>query len=308
MKDSIGIVTINYFGKEATFELVESLLPLFKHFNLKIYIVNNSVTESLDVLFENVTNCEVLNLNYNSGFSGGCNYGIRKALSDGCKYILLINNDTIANDNFLEPMLDLFKKDENLGIVGNKVISAKENTIISNGGLLFKPLVLITNGLSMFHRFLERNRSSFFKNEIFGFQSGCCQLISSLVFNEGIFYDEDYFLYLEDVDFCYRVQQAGYKIKFASDSFIYHKLNYSTGTKSDLAYYYGTRNKIHFVKKHFDGSLMRFCFLVYYFLNRVVVSLSRPSKFLPIFSGYMHGIKNISGVNPNLINEDHRTA
>jgi hypothetical protein len=81
-------------------------------------------------------------------------------------------------------------------------------------------------------------------------------LIKREVFEKVGLFDEKYFLYTEDTDFCYRVQKAGFKIYITTASKIFHKVNKSTKTKlSTLPLYYNTRNRLYFSKKNFKHYL-----------------------------------------------------
>ena len=87
------------------------------------------------------------------------------------------------------------------------------------------------------------------KTESIDFATGCCMLIKSDVFKKIGFFDEDYFLTYEDVDFCLRAKDAGFKIDYIPSSIIYHKVAQSMGKRTETSLYYHMRNELLFRKK-----------------------------------------------------------
>ena len=91
-------------------------------------------------------------------------------------------------------------------------------------------------------------------NKYVTFVSGCCMLIKKEVFEKIGLFDENFFLYVEDADLCYRTTQAGYKIIVNHHSKILHKVSSSTKENlSLLPLYYVTRNRLYFAKKNFPN-------------------------------------------------------
>ena len=109
-------------------------------------------------------------------------------------------------------------------------------------------------------------------NRFVDFVSGCCMLVNKDVFNKVYNFDEKYFLYVEDVDFCKRVIDSGFNILVVPQSKIWHKVNASTSFNNpQIPLYYNTRNRLYFTKKFFP----RFIRLTY-----VYIFLTMALKFI----------------------------
>jgi GT2 family glycosyltransferase len=201
------------------------------------------------------------------GFSGGNNFGIEILLKQNADFILLLNNDTTVEPNFLEILVNKFESDNRTGIAAPQINYYDEpDKIWSAGGKISK---IRGSGFA----YSDKSERVFDKSDIsVGFVSGCCMLIKRDVFiNTGLF-DENYYLYNEDTDFCLRTLKAGYKIYVTPKSKIYHKVNSSTNRElSLLPLYYTTRNRLYFAKKNFPQIL--FLTAIYLFITMLLKSL-----------------------------------
>jgi GT2 family glycosyltransferase len=253
----VQIIILNWNGYSDTSELLDSLKQINTP-EIKIIVVdNNSFGNDVELLENNYKDfTRVLKSDSNLGFAGGNNFGIQKALESNPDYILLINNDTIVEPNFLSVLLNKFNADEKIGIVAPQINYYNEpKKIWSAGGKVsrirgsgFAVSNKMENEISQTDRFVD-------------FVSGCCMLIKKEVFQNVGLFDENYFLYLEDTDLCYRVNKAVYKIVVTPKSKIFHKVNKSTQKNySTLPLYYTTRNRLYFAKKNFSETFI-FTFL-----------------------------------------------
>ncbi|MGQ9847605.1 MAG: glycosyltransferase family 2 protein [Bacteroidales bacterium] len=253
-KFNISIIIVNWNGTEDTIECINSLKNVsYENLNL-IVVDNNSDEDQKKRLIEFVNNTDItLILNKdNSGFAGGNNIGIRKALENQSDYILLLNNDTTVDKDFLLPLLKIFESESNCGIV-SPIINyySKPDKVWSAGGKISK---IRGSGFAITN-IKSQNLSE--KIREVSFVSGCCMLIKSEIFHKIGLFDEDFFLYVEDADFCVRTKKEGYRIFVANTSTIYHKVSNSTSiVNSPLPLYYMTRNRLYLVKKHFPKYLI----------------------------------------------------
>lgn len=91
---------------------------------------------------------------------------------------------------------------------------------------------------------------------------GPCELVKADVFKKIGYFDENYFAYWEDVDFCLRAKKAGFKICYFPGAKVWHKLGGSSRGASDSVYYYMARNRIWFMKKN-ASKFKYLCFMAY---------------------------------------------
>jgi GT2 family glycosyltransferase len=245
----INIVILNWNGYDDTYQLLESLLKI-TYPNYKIIVVdNNSVSDEAERLRKNfMDKVHTIQCEKNLGFSGGNNIGIKYSLEEKADFILLLNNDTTVEVNFLEPLVNKFYSSKQIGITAPQINYFSEPGIIWSAGGKISRIRSSGFAKSNFNEtiFDKRDKSV-------SFVSGCCMLIKSEVINKTGLFDENYFLYNEDTDFCLRTIRVGYDIFIIPKSKIYHKVNSSTEKNlSHLPLYYTTRNRLYLAKKFFS--------------------------------------------------------
>ncbi len=244
----ITIVTLNWNGYEDTLELLESLKKIsYQNFDV-VLVDNGSEGDDVEKLESNYGGfVKVLRNKSNLGFAGGNNEGIKIALQNNADYVLLINNDTVVEPDILHNLIQKFNTDERIGIVAPKInFYAEPQKIWSAGGKISK---LRGSAISFS---VKRGKNTSLKDELVDFVSGCCMLIKRNLFSEIGYFDEKYFLYMEDADYCWRAADAGFKIVCVPQCTILHKVNSSSSDKyQNLPLYYMTRNRLYFAKKLF---------------------------------------------------------
>lgn len=250
MNPKISIIIINWNGIKDTIECISSLTNL-EYSNYEIIVVDNNSEEndknSLIILAKENPRLKLIFNSENLGFAGGNNVGIVDAIKNRANYILLLNNDTVVEKDFLLPLLRVFEQYPSTGIVAPKINYYDHPDIIwSAGGNISK---IKGSGFALSN--INERKICNLEKEV-TFVSGCCMLIKKDVFDRVGLLDENYFLYLEDTDFCFRTIKAGYKIFVSYKSKIYHKVSRSTHNYlKPLPLYYVTRNRMYFVKKNF---------------------------------------------------------
>ena len=117
----VTIILLNWNGKEDTIECLESL----KHItypNYEILLVDNGSTDgSVECFRERYPGMEIIENGENLGFAEGNNVGIRRAMDEGADYVLLLNNDTVVDPEFLGELVKVGESDPKIGIVGPKI-------------------------------------------------------------------------------------------------------------------------------------------------------------------------------------------
>ncbi|MBK8943744.1 MAG: glycosyltransferase family 2 protein [Ignavibacteriae bacterium] len=250
MNPKICIIIINWNGLKDTSECLESLKKVdYKNF-VVIIVDNNSFGNDVEIIKKEFGDFvkEIIVSKVNLGFSGGNNLGIKYALENGADFILLLNNDTIVEPDFLTILLDTFNKCKNAGVSAPQInYYNNKNIVWSVGGQISK---IRGSGFA----YSDENENQIEKKirEV-NFASGCCLLIRKEVFEKIGMLDEKFFLYVEDTDFCFRTIKAGFKIIINPNSKIYHKVGNSTSINlKQIPLYYETRNRLYFAKKNFN--------------------------------------------------------
>lgn len=245
----VAIILVNYNGANDTIECIKSL-SYIKDSEYEIVVVDNCSTdnsvEELKKIQENSL-FTLLEAGCNNGFSAGNNIGIKYA--NNADYFLLLNNDTVVEPDFLKKLLDEFNRNPKCGATISKILYYSNPDVIWYAGGDFNK----KTARSEHWKFNVKDDMTEINSQKVSFASGCCMCVSKKVIDEIGLLDEDFFLYEEDADFCYRIDEAGYEIFYVPESIIYHKVSASTGQGSPMSQFYTVRNKYTLIRKHFTG-------------------------------------------------------
>ncbi len=183
--------------------------------------------------------------NENYGFAEGNNIGIDYALEHlETDYILLLNNDTVVDKDFLNELILFSNKYDEIGIVGPTVFRYDDPKLITYIG----GHVDICHSKIIYLHLDETKNCESVPEEI-DYISGCSLLIKREVIKHIGLLDPDYFLYYEDIDWCLRAKKEGYKLFYVPKAKIWHKVSASVDNSS-TSLYYGTRNQFLLMKKN----------------------------------------------------------
>lgn len=229
--------------------------------NYRIIIVDNgSDSNEIESILLEFPNVEIIRSKENLGFSGGNNLGIVYSIELGADYIALLNNDTTVQSDFLTRLVKLSNSDKKVGIAVPKInYYSDPNRIWYAGGFISK---FRGSGYTIGE---GKTSEKYTKNRYVSFATGCCLLIKAKAIKKIGLMDPNYFLYLEDVDYCMRTLLTGYKILFVGQSSINHKVSISSTKYNILSpLYYVTRNRLYFVKKFYHN---------YYWIPFIIITL-----------------------------------
>lgn len=266
----VFIIVLNWNGEHHLPECLGSLSKI-DYSNYKIVLVDNASQDgSIPFVRSNYPHVFIIQNKRNLGYAEGNNVGIRYALSCGADYVVLLNNDTRVEPNFLSPLIKRGEEKKDIGVLGGRVL------------MFFDPLIVNSTGVNL-------NRFAYGWDRDFGEDTrmlhreggevlavtGSLMAIKREVFEKIGLFDHKFFAYFEDVDFCIRVwKYTDFKIEYVPASVIYHKFSASTSRNSRLKRYLMMRNQYRIFFKHFPIlniattfpmlSLHRFRFLLYY--------------------------------------------
>jgi GT2 family glycosyltransferase len=245
----VYIVILNYNGLKDTVECIESLQKI-TYKNYKIIIVdNNSIDNSEEILRQKFPNYKFIQTGENLGFAGGNNVGIKHALKANAEYILLLNNDTIVEKSFLEPLVETAESAKDIGVVGGKIY-------YNDSGLIWYAGANLNQYTGKTQHFGDREKDSGQYNNIreTGYVTGCLMLIKRSAIEKAGLMDDSYFLYYEETDWNVRIKKLGYRLIYNYNSVIYHKVSSTTKNINEKMKYYYDRNVNYFINKNFGLS------------------------------------------------------
>jgi GT2 family glycosyltransferase len=222
----------------------------------------------------------------NSGFAAGNNIGIRFALNYlEPRYILLLNNDTVVEETFLHRLVGIGEMDEGIGAIGSTILSYDHPSEIQTMG----------GGINMWTGRRTEIREPVFYNGTKAIEvdylCGACMMVRTNILHVVGLLDPDYFLYVEDVDWCFRIKKFGYRILCDTESRIWHKGSASTGGESSpTAVFYVARNGFLFMKKnarmyHLPTYIL--ASLYYFSRSLFIASLENPKGLTSTIHGVL---------------------
>jgi len=271
MTKLVTIIILNWNGWQDTIECVESCRKL-SYANFRIIIVDNGSKDGSEaILRERFPDIDIIQTGANLGFAGGNNVGIRYALEQGAEFVWLLNNDTVVDAEALSAMLHVAKGDKTVGMVGSKIVYHGDPRRLWYAGAVldqeraYRPYHLGLNEVDL-GQYDEACET--------GYITGCSLLARKEMMTDVGLLDDELFLYFEDVDWCARAKERGWKLLYCPGSLVYHKVSLSVGgVASPTLLYYTARNRLYFVRRNFPGKLMGAFFYDVY--EHVLVNLKK---------------------------------
>lgn len=287
MKD-VWIILVNYNGYVDTKECIESINRSI-HWNPNIIVVDNGSSDKSIVELKEYQNQKyfiLLKAEQNNGFSAGNNIGIKYAIAHGAKYILLLNNDTVITQDFVEPLVTISKSKPKFGAASCKIYYFKyPNRIWFDGGSYNKVIARAKHD-----RFDTEDSSVKGINKV-SFITGCCMFMPVSVIKKVGLLDERFFMYAEDTDYCLKIIKNGYYIYNDSEHYIYHKVSASAGERSKLSQYYEIRNRKIIAKIHLNilNIITSTLYDLFFFPYKIVTGQYKAKIVIKALKDYYNG-------------------
>jgi glycosyltransferase involved in cell wall biosynthesis len=230
----VAIIVLNWNGWKDTIECLESLQRI-TYPNYQIIVVDNASTDdSVERITEKFPHLTLIETGSNVGYAGGNNIGIKHALENGAKYMLIVNNDTeVVSPEFVNQMVDVMKSDSTIGILGSKVLNFKGQI---QDTILYIPTLSNCLRESFRLRFGAKKSRDYRAAQSVDAVSGVCWFIRSDIINGVGLLDEDYFIMYYPVESVLHKKGSGDE---ADKKRMYRQ------------YIFARRNLVLFLRKHF---------------------------------------------------------
>ena len=254
-----AVILINYYDAKTTAACVSSIKKT-KDAPHIIVVDNGSSAECIAELNSLCPDLDLIQTGTNLGFSAANNLGIKKALRMGAEVVYILNNDTLVDPNlFFRSYRFVAKKNR---IAGAKIYYAKgyeyhdtqkgQGNILWYAGGYFDDKIAV----SRHHGIDEEDRGQFDKARSVDFITGCFMAIPRLVLKRLGYFKEEYFLYLEDTEYCLRAKNSATELIYNPSLVLYHLNGGSAGSGSSLVDYYMTRNRF-YIARHYGSWRLR---------------------------------------------------
>lgn len=221
----VSVLIVNYNGLRFLEECLASVKTAFAKYSFEIVVVDNASQDESQRFLENRSDIRYVESKANLGFTGGNNLAAQHARGH---VLLLLNNDTKVNAN-LDPLIDKVLQDST-GAAGARLVYG-DGRVQFSVGLHHHPLRLILSwmGLEKAHslppvfRRIESDPTFYnLTHEKVDWVSGACLATPSKLWKQLNGLDDSFFMYCEDVDYCLRVRQAGYRVSYVADTLVTH--------------------------------------------------------------------------------------
>jgi len=244
----ISVIVVNYNGKKYLSDCFNSLFHQ-TYSPLEMIMVDNASDDgSVGYVQQNFPDVKMFTQSTNLGFAGGTNVGIRVAKGE---FIFTLNNDTIADSHLLEEIVRPMQLDSRVGVCGSKML-------LPDGRINSTAICISRSGAAWDRGMGEPDHGQFdLPEEVFGACAGAALYRRSMLEEIGLF-DEDFFLFMEDVDLAFRAQLSGWKCMYVPSARVVHIHGGTAGPGSDMAVYYGNRNLLWNIIKNFPLKTLLF--------------------------------------------------
>lgn len=249
MQKSLVLITIiNYNGWKDTIECIDSIeRSNFQNYQILI-IDNKSSDDSAGRLKKNLNNKhKLIQLDKNIGFAAANNLGIKTAISMNCKYIVLLNNDTIVEKRSLTELINQMNLNTEYSLgTGCIYYYPNKYRIWYDGGKLIR-----WRASAKHFNYKRRKKNDYLYNKCYqvNFISGCYMCIRLRDLDKLGYLNENFFMYLEDIEYSLRALKNHLKLLYVPFSIIYHKAN-GEGIRTPQLIYYSLRNRKLLIKLH----------------------------------------------------------
>jgi GT2 family glycosyltransferase len=271
----LSIIVLNYKTADLTINCIKSLRENYKKEleskNIEIVVVDNASDDDSVAKINDFTKDKegivFLESSDNLGFSGGCNYAAAKTKGN---YLFFLNSDTNVLDKGILGMVDLMEKENFIGILGG-ALQDSDGSPQPSAGAFYSPwnlLIMLLGGQRL--GFLKKSPKVIEKVD---WVSGASLMVRKDLFEKLKGFDEEYFMYVEDMDLCFRAKKAGFSTYFFPKVKIKHMGEASSNRSFAVSNIY--KNLLLFYKKQMGELNYRFAYFCLFLKAILIYTIGR---------------------------------
>jgi len=245
-----AVVILNYNG----LGLLRKFLPSVLRFSgdASVIVADNCSTDgSLEMLSSEFKSVKVIAMDRNRGFCGGYNHALKEI---DARYFVLLNSDVEVTDGWLQPLREKMSADPQVAAVQPAIMSYQEKDHFeyagAAGGFIDELGYPFCRGRIFDH--LEKNNGQYDTTRDIFWASGACLAIRSELYHRMGGLDEDFFAHMEEIDLCWKLHRAGYRVACVGQSKIYHVGGGTLAKSNPRKTYFNFRNGLSLIFKHFS--------------------------------------------------------
>ncbi|MCL5773605.1 MAG: glycosyltransferase family 2 protein [Firmicutes bacterium] len=242
----LSVIIATYNTRDLTLKCLESVFKEISGLEFEIFVVdNNSSDKTSEEIRKRFPAVKIIENEENLGFARACNQAIR--VSEG-KHVLLLNSDTVVLDEAPGKMINYLKNRPEVGALGPALLDKNSNIQKSCA----KKMTLLSTFRESWLGKMAFDYDKAKSNEpsYVDILSGACLMVPQETIDKVGLLDENYFMYSEDVDWSYRIAEAGYKLVYFPSAKVIHLGSGSTGTDKERYNKVLLRNRVAVFKKY----------------------------------------------------------
>ena len=264
----VAVVILNWNGREFLRKFLPSVLSHSQDVAEVIIADNASTDSSIEFLQDNYPQLRIITNRTNGGFARGYNEALAEVEAD---YFILLNSDIEVTENWIDPVIKLMESDNSIAACQPKLRSfhnrSKFEYAGAAGGFIDEYGYPFCRGRIFQH--IETDNGQYNDAiEIF-WATGACMFVRADLYKKFGGFDEDFFAHMEEIDFCWRLKNAGYKIMYSPDSIVYHVGGGTLPKNSSQKTYLNFRNNLSLLYKNLPSHLVFPVFAVRFPLDAV---------------------------------------
>ena len=242
----ISIIVVNHNSRAHLDKCLSSLEGRLTQQDCELLVVdNNSSDGSQDMVERRFPQVQLISNQDNLGFARANNQAVRQSLAN---YYLFLNPDTLLSTEALDLMLEEMRKNTRVGAIGPALLDRESRYQVSFGRRVdFGAELLQKCFFNPYHRARLKHDPD---TRDVGWLSGACLLVRRDVLIEVGAFDENFFLYFEDIDLCLRIKQKGYRLVYLPQAKVYHEGGASTSLDETSSRFEYRKSQLYFYQKH----------------------------------------------------------
>ncbi len=246
---SVAVVILNYNGEKLLGSYLPSVLKT-SYPNCNIYVADNASKDgSVAFMRKNFPDTKLIELKQNHGFAKGYNLALKDLEEE---YFVLLNSDVEVTAGWLEPMIELFESSRDIAAVQPKIRSHRKQDHFEHAGAAGGWIDFLGYPFCRGRMIdtIEKDQGQYDQETEIFWASGACMAVRAPLYKTFGGFDDDFFAHMEEIDLCWRLKRAGYKIMFTPKSVVYHFGGGTLTYQSPYKAYLNFRNNYYLLLKN----------------------------------------------------------
>jgi GT2 family glycosyltransferase len=287
-----SVVILNWNGQKFLQKFLPAIVEYTEDAETQVVIADNGSTDdSVRYLEQNFPHLQLIRFDKNYGFTGGYNRAIAQIQS---QYIVLLNSDIEVQSDWLKPLVAQMDSNSNVAACMPKILSLERKTHFeyagAAGGFIDVLGYPFCRGRVLDHIETDTGQYNTACNVFWA--SGACMLVRTNVYKDLGGLDNDFFAHMEEIDLCWRMQNAGYKVQCVPASTVYHLGGGTLPNNHPQKLFFNYRNNLLMLYKNFPAQHFYLVLLIRLILDGLsaVVFLLRgkPEFFSAVVRAHRH--------------------